>query len=251
MQQVIIEDKIAREKAFHNERFAEEHDARDVQDKYYDSIRGCFKDYYAQIETSIADKRSLEYGCSYGENVSKYAPKALDIKGIDISDSAVEIGQGKIDNLGYKNAALSVMNAEEPTFEDGAFDFIFGAGILHHLDLDKSISQISRMLAKDGRAVFMEPLGHNPVINMYRNATPEARTPDEHPLLVSDWKIFRKHFRRVSTKFYGLTTIGTTPLRNTPVHKFALGASELLDSAIFLVPGVRFLAWYVLIEFEK
>ncbi len=246
-----ILDKIAREKAFHNQRFAEEHDARDIQDKYYDSIRGCFGDYYSQIKSSVRNSRSLEYGCSYGDNVSKYAPVASDIKGIDISDNAVVIGQRKIDELGYTNASLSVMNAEEPTFEDGAFDFIFGAGILHHLDLEKSISQIGRMLAENGRAVFMEPLGHNPIINMYRNATPEARTPDEHPLLVSDWKIFKKHFSTVNTKFYGLSTIGTTPLRNTPAHKIALSACEMLDSVLFKIPGVRFLGWYVLIEFEK
>lgn len=33
---------------------------------------------------------------------------------------------------------------------------------------------------------FSEPLGHNPIINWYRNRTPEMRTEDEHPLLIKD-----------------------------------------------------------------
>lgn len=55
-----------------------------------------------------------------------------------------------------------------------------------------------------GNAIFFESLGHNPLINIYRNWTPEARTIDEHPLLKSDFDIIRKHFSKCDLQFFGL-----------------------------------------------
>jgi ubiquinone/menaquinone biosynthesis C-methylase UbiE len=81
---------------------------------------------------------------------------------------------------GVVNAQFDVMNAEELEFEDAAFDVIFGSGIIHHLDVPRAYSELARVLAPGGSAVFVEPLGHNPLIRVFRNRTPELRTPDEH-----------------------------------------------------------------------
>jgi ubiquinone/menaquinone biosynthesis C-methylase UbiE len=64
------------------------------------------------------------------------------------------------------------MNAEATTFPDNSFDLICGSSILHHLNLDKACAEIRRILRPDGGAVFIEPLGHNPLINMFRKLTP-------------------------------------------------------------------------------
>src|SRR3546814_4334755 len=52
----------------------------------------------------------------------------------------------------------------------------------------------SRVLRPGGRAVFIEPLGLNPAIELYRRFTPSARTPDEHPLLRRDFRRFDAAF---------------------------------------------------------
>jgi SAM-dependent methyltransferase len=71
-----------------------------------------------------------------------------------------------------------VMDAESLGFDEGSFDVVVGSGILHHLALRQS-----RVLRPDGCAVFVDPLGHNIFIRLYRKLTPSMRTADEHPLL--------------------------------------------------------------------
>jgi len=51
------------------------------------------------------------------------------------------------------------MNAEELKFADDYFDIVCGGAILHHLDLNKALSEIARVLKPDGKAIFVEPLG--------------------------------------------------------------------------------------------
>ena len=52
--------------------------------------------------------------------------------------------------------------------EKNRFDIIYGTGILHHLNLKACLDEIERILKPGGKFVFIEPLGTNPVINLYR-----------------------------------------------------------------------------------
>ena len=36
--------------------------------------------------------------------------------------------------------------------------------------------------------MFLEPMAHNPVLRLGRMLTPAARTDDEHPFTVDDWR---------------------------------------------------------------
>src|SRR5205807_1094253 len=82
-----------------------------------------------------------------------------------------------------------VDDAHATTFPDDSFDLIVGVAILHHLDLEVALREIRRVLRPGGRAVFLEPLWHNPLLRLGRRLTPSARTPDEHPLTVQDWEL--------------------------------------------------------------
>lgn len=61
------------------------------------------------------------------------------------------------------------------------------------------------------------------MINLYRKATPSARTADEHPLLMDDFNMLRESLTTVETDYFGLTTLVALPLRATIVGQAVRG----------------------------
>ena len=194
-----------------NNRLEYEKEYHDNVDKWHverDKIRSKFSKGLFQIpladawkSVDVKDKVVLDYGCGEGlatKNMLELG--ARHVEAIDISEGMIE--QAKENNNNTDKAYFQVMNAEELKFKDDTFDIIFGGAILHHLDLDKALNEIKRTLKPSGYAVFIEPLGHNPVINHFRDKTPDARTPFEHPLLKKDIKLAKQIFREVQTKEY-------------------------------------------------
>jgi ubiquinone/menaquinone biosynthesis C-methylase UbiE len=115
---------------------------------------------------------------------------------INISETELRKGASLYEESDVKipNHQFLVMDANHLDFPDGSFDFVFGSGILHHLDFETALKEIHRVLRKDGKILFFEPLGRNPVGKLVRKLTPEARTPDEKPLDKEEIKILKKYF---------------------------------------------------------
>jgi hypothetical protein len=77
----------------------------------------------------------------------------------------------------------------------------------HHVNIEETIVRIKPHLATDGIFVSWDPLAYNPAINLYRKIATNVRTPDEHPLRLQDIKLFKKHFNKVETHYFWLTTL--------------------------------------------
>jgi SAM-dependent methyltransferase len=244
-------DRLDRERQFHNIRFTDEN--RIEQSKFYWALKDLERWYGEAVHDAAAGADVLEYGCAKGEWSLDIAKSARHVTGIDISDVAIAAASASAsaDSDGIKNCHFLVMNAEELTFEDNSFDVVFGSGILHHLDVEKCYREIARVLRPGGIAIFKEPLGHNPLINLYRDKTPEARTPDEHPFLKSDIAAAKARFATVDVKFYGLATLGAVPFRDQSIGEFAWRAASMVDRVLAGVPGVRWQFWYASIVLMK
>ena len=127
----------------------------------------------------------------------------------------------------------------------------FWDGILHHLNLEKAVKEIERLLKKDGNIIFIEPLGTNPIINLYRNLTPSSRSSDEHPLKFSDMKYFDSLFGEVKITYYGFLTLLCLPLYKSATNSKVFSFLTKIDKVLFKIPFCRFLAWSILIEAKK
>ena len=125
-----------------------------------------------------------------------------------------------------------VVNAEALDVEPGSFDFVCGLGVIHHLDLDASLSEVARVMKPSAGALFIEPLGHNPVINLYRRRTPEQRTVDEHPLVMDDLSIVRRTSRR-STRLLPPAGLLALPLVGRRRFDQMLGGLDAMDRVVF------------------
>jgi SAM-dependent methyltransferase len=143
------------------------------------------------------------------------------------------------------------MNAEELAFPDGTFDAVCGTGILHHLNLEQAAAEIRRVLKPGGRAVFIEPLGHNPLINLFRRLTPKARTTDEHPLLMKDLHLLEERIGPVEMRFHHLAELLAIPFARTPLAGPARKLTGKLDERLLGHRRVQPLAWVVVLRFTK
>ncbi len=121
---------------------------------------------------------------------------------VNISEVELEKGVSESIKRGLSNIIeFRIMDANKLNYEDNEFDFVFGSGILHHLDLKMSLSGIKRVLKPGGKAMFLEPLYSNPVSIIARKLTPEARTIDERPISYSDLQFVKTLFL-TKNKYY-------------------------------------------------
>jgi SAM-dependent methyltransferase len=238
----------AREQEFYDREYASA--VSRAPNKYYsiaDEAREAFR---RRIENIALGDEVLEYGCGPRNWAPFLASRGARVTGIDISPVAIETAKRDAAEQGVSDrVSFAVMDAERLDFDDRRFDLICGVGILHHLDLAQAYRELSRALKASGRAVFLEPMGHNPLIRLYRWRTPEYRTEDEHPLLVSDLTAAREHFARVRANYFHLLALGAVPLRNTrvfgPVER---GLHAVDDFLLERIPRLRKHAWMVVLE---
>ena len=239
-----IAARLEAEREFHDRRF-EDGDQRQDQLKYYWAVEEGSERFASLIAELAAGADVLEYGCGLGSRAAGLQPVVRSFHAIDISEAAIRQMRATTD---APNVSFSVMDAMNLDFADASFDLVYGSGIVHHLDTEAYAREVARVLRPGGTALFWEPLGNNPLINAYRALTPDARTPDEHPLVGRDFEIMRRHFQSLDLSLYGLTTLAAVPLRNgaagRPLRRALIG----LDRMLFAIPGVRAMAWYALIR---
>jgi 2-polyprenyl-3-methyl-5-hydroxy-6-metoxy-1,4-benzoquinol methylase len=132
-------------------------------------------DLYACLLDNLGDYRGkdiLEYGCGSGQVGVFLALKGARVRGFDVSQEGVQLANRRAAVNGVSSAArFESMRAETLLYEDGQFDFVVGRWILHHLDKESLPGcgrEIRRVLRKGGKALFIEPLGHNPLIEFVR-----------------------------------------------------------------------------------
>jgi SAM-dependent methyltransferase len=237
--------RLEREREFHDRAFAE--DVRASAKRFYSVTAALFAWYERTLTAHARAARALEYGCGPGSRAFDLARAGAHVVGIDISPVAIEQAteRGRAEGL-EDRLEFRVMDAEQLDFPDASFDLVCGSGILHHLELARAYAEIARVLESGGLAVFTEPLGHNPLINAYRNRTPALRTVDEHPLLMRDIALAERYFGEVATRYFTLTSLAAIPLRNRAGFQRLVSACDALDRGLFrIVPGLRRQAWMV------
>jgi SAM-dependent methyltransferase len=247
----MTEDRIRQEQAFHDERFGGGGETRERAWKFY-SINRRMNEYYVDlVSRHCRGKRLLEYGCGTGGNSAVWVDLGADVTGIDISAAGIEKAKERAAGDGF-DARYHVMDAERTEFDDDSFDVVVGRGVLHHLKIDRSCAEIARIIKRSGHAIFVEPLGHNPLINLYRRRTQSMRTEHEHPLKIGDFAAAERYFSRVDVAYFNLFTLPAVALRNTILFKPVLGILESIDRLVmFCFPFLRRFAWTAVIHMSR
>lgn len=236
-----------REEVFHNadtgERWA-------AVGRFYDTADASLGHYRDLVVAGCAGRSVLDFGCGDGEFSILLAERGARVTGIDISPRRIEEARQHAAAAGVaERSDFAVMNAEQLSFAPGSFDLICGTSILHHLSLERAVPELARVLRPQGVAMFVEPLGHNALINLYRKLTPSFRTVDEHPLLMRDFEVFDRHFGEIDARFFHLTSLAAVGVRPFRIFPRVVRMLDGLDQQLFdRFPRLRRYAWIVVLS---
>ena len=238
-----------REKNFHN-KLQSKNKGR-FENIFYKAIYNSNEDFFTYLEDNTRNSEILDYGCGIGsftEKIIKYNPKK--IIGIDISEVSIDKAKKKAEELKI-NIDYRVDNCEKTSFDNNSFDIVYGTGIIHHLQTEKCLNEIYRILKSNGNLIFIEPLGTNPIINLYRRLTPNSRSKDEHPLVNQDFKYINKKFIDTKIKYYGFLTLIFFPFYKSPNRSKLFRLLAALDQYLFKLKFFQLFAWSVLVVAKK
>jgi SAM-dependent methyltransferase len=216
-------------------------------DRFYD-CHAAHRVYFERVLAGCRGKTALEYGCGAGLAAFRLATEGARVAGIDISDVAIAQAKDEAARRGL-SIEFRVGDAESMPFGDASFDIVCGSGILHHLHIPAALAEVARVLKPDGRAVFIEPLGHNPLVSVFRALTPGLRTVDEHPLVRADLAAFGERFHDVRAHYFDLLSLFAIPLLRFAGGTAAFRLLEKADAALFAaLPFMRPHAGFVVLE---
>jgi SAM-dependent methyltransferase len=122
----------------------------------------------------------LELGCGAGYFTKEFARSGAEIVAIDVSPDLLEIAKA---NCPASNVRYEIQDACALTYSDAAFDSVMGSSILHHLEIERALREIHRVLKIGGTIYFTEPNMLNPQIAIQKKVPWIKRwlgdTPDE------------------------------------------------------------------------
>ena len=153
----------------------------------------------------LKGKKLLDLGCGLGEGSVFFALNGAEVTASDISPGMCNTTQEVARLNGVEVGTLVASATDLSAIPDDSYDVVYGANMLHHVDVKACVAEVYRVLKLGGVAVFWDPVQYNPVINVYRRMASGVRTEDEHPLRLSDIRGIKQLFGDIETKFFWLT----------------------------------------------
>lgn len=203
-----------------------------------------FADSYLRKHSS--GSHALDFACGDGYYSMLMAAAGADVIGIDISPISVRNAAQEAAARGVR-AEFQVMDCEAMTFPGRTFDLINVSGVLHHLDLRRAYSELTRVLKPTGSVLCVEALAHNPIFHAYRKLTPHLRTEFEtkHILRRRDVLAARQYFNRIEWRFFHLVNLAAVPFRSSRMFGPVLSTLDAMDSSLLSISPIRWWAWQI------
>lgn len=112
-----------------------------------------------KILKGIRPNKVLDIACGTGDfAIEDLNSGAKQVVGLDISEGMVNVGVEKVKKKGLDSKVnLQVGDSENIHFEDETFDGItVGFGVRNFENLEKGLSEMHRVLTKDGKVIILE-----------------------------------------------------------------------------------------------
>lgn len=163
--------------------------------------------YIHQVLGDIKGMKILDLGCGLGEPSVYFALHGAKVTAVDLSQPMLDVLQAiaKHHKVSVKTKQTTVENLNFPAKEK--FDIVYVGNVFHHVNIDKTLSGIVRVMKPDGKLICWEPLGYNPAINIYRRIATKVRSHEERPFKTHDIDMFRRYFGNITTRYFWFSTL--------------------------------------------
>jgi len=213
-----------------------EKDEKSDFEEFSPLLLASFRFAYNFLKDKCENKNVLDYGCGNGIHSFWLEKLGAKIKAIDLSDNSLQFARKR----GKNSVEFMKMDCENMSFPDNHFDIVFNSGTFSSLNLDKALSELSRVLKPDGFVIGIETFGHNPLTNFKRgiNIIVKKRTAwaASHIMKESDLKKIKKYFSELEIHYFHLVSWLAFPFLNFPFGKTLLKLSEFIDRILLKIP---------------
>lgn len=201
----------------------------------------------------VAGRRVLELAAGAGVTTLRLARRGAAVIAVDLSRGGLRIVATRAAQLG-QTAQITLLCADVQTLPlaDHSVDLVTGENFLMYVESGALGAEAWRVLRPGGRAVFLEPTAHHPLIRLYRRFGSPYRGTAPHYFALTDLPRLAAPFASCTHQEFYLLAVLALPLSGRP-FAFALAYRLLnaLDQALFrLVPASRRLAWLTVIALE-
>ncbi len=246
-----IESKLVEEESFHDRMI----DEQDTRGGYFYEW-GLSAEAISHAHSLLGDVRGkhiLDYGCGTGDETIRLARLGAMVAAIDIANNMVLVTKARATSAGVNDRVIAAkMYGEDLHFADGTFDIIFGISVIHHVAIDMAGPEIYRVLKPGGKAIFVEPLDYNPIINIFRRLTPKRRSQTEKPLTYTQIQQLATGYQQLNTYEFNLFNVVAVMFPWYPVFRRVMAAGTWLDRTLLRVfPALRKYCWITVIEMVK
>jgi len=121
----------------------------------------------------LGGKRALVPGCGFGEDAVRLTMLGAEVHASDLSEDVLEITRQRCRHFGYRNVHLAVSPLESLPYPDAHFDLVLLIDILHHVDIERAIVELVRVLRPGGVIVGDELYTHSALERVRRSSLVE------------------------------------------------------------------------------
>lgn len=214
-------------------------DERVVDDSWTESYHE-YHGFGLRLLGDLQGRTVLNVGCGGigdGHVTTWLAQQGAKVFGVDITQEGLRLSK-EIAEFNNVSVELRLESAEKLSFPSDYFDKILAYGVIHHLDVDVGLKQLSRCLKKGGTLVAVEPWDGNPLLRFARKYLwypQKNRTPLERPLGSKDMELFSLYFAEQELFYFELVGSLIRVFRLVPLkflRKALIAACHKIDEVI-------------------
>ena len=191
-------------------------------------------EYAFHLLGNVHDKVVLDLGCGSGESVVPLCQRGAKVVGIDISPDLIAIAKRRLCRYGV-SADLRVGSAYETGLPNESIDVVFCMSLLHHLEINRAMREILRIVRARGRFILKEPVRFSWTAKQLRRLFPAKQDISEYEYPLS--------FRQVESLKEGFTVSAIRYFR-TPLVPMLVRIVNVRQRPLLWIRDARLLSRY-------